>query len=100
MAKWADYLISAVKYDSKRRIVQVRQHEDTSEKIGGGSLIDRSNLATNLKKGVRYSTIFNANSSWKIGDPVTLIKVGSDYSIRTDSNKVVYDNLRFLPELE
>ena len=100
MARWADYLISAVKLDSNRRIIQVRQHKDTGADIGEGEIIDRDALSTNLKKGLSYSTIFNSNSNWKKGDPINLIRVGSDYSIRTDSNKVEYDNLKFVSEIE
>ena len=100
MTRWADYLISAVKYDSNKKIAQIKQHKDTGEDIGDGELINRDILSTNLKKGLTYCTIFNSNSSWKKGDPVNLIRTGSDYSIRTDSNKVEYDNLKFLSEIE
>lgn len=100
MGQWADYLVSAVKYDSNKKIIQVKQHKDTGNDIEKGELIDRDSLATNLKKGILYSTIFNGNSSWKKGDPIHFIRVGSGYSIRTDSNKVEYDNLRMLPEIE
>ena len=100
MGQWADYLISAVKYDTNKKIVQAKQHRDSGDEIGKGELITRDELATNLKKGVRYSTIFNGNSNWKKGDSVHFIRVGSDYSIRTDSNKVEFDNLRMLPELD
>lgn len=99
MGKWADYLISAVKYDADRRIIQVRQHPD-SEEIRDGELIDRQTLATNMKKGTTYCTIFISSSTWKRGDPINLIKAEGDYSIRTDSNKVKYDNLKFVTELE
>ena len=100
MTKWADYLISAVKYDSNRKIIQVRQHKDTGEEIGDGEIVDRSTLANNLKKGISYSTVFNSNSNWKIGDKIRYIRMGGDFSIRTDSNKVEFDNLKFLPEIE
>ena len=100
MGQWADYLVSAVKYDSNRKIIHVIQHEDTGSDIGKGELVDRDSLATNLKKGISYSTIFNGNSSWRKGDPINFIRVGGIYSIRTDSNKVEYDNLKLLPEME
>ena len=54
----------------------------------------------NLKKGFTYCTIFNSNSTWTKGDRVNLIKADGGYSIRTDSNKVEYDNLRFISEIE
>jgi len=100
MARWANYLISAVKYDSDKRILQVKQHKDTGEAIEDGELVDRITIANNLKKGISYLTIFNSNSNWKIGDKIQFIRVGGDYSIRTDSNKVEFDNLKFLPEIE
>lgn len=35
MAKWADYLISVVRYDEDHeRIVKVRVHEDIGDKVG------------------------------------------------------------------
>ena len=100
MTKWADYLISAVKYDSNKKIIQVRQHKDTGETIEAGQLIDRTTLTDNLKKGMSYSTVFNSNSNWKIGDKIQCIRIGGDFSIRTDLNKVEFDNLKFLPEME
>ena len=100
MSRWANYLISAVKYDSNKKIIQAKQHEDTGEDIGEGELVNRDVLTTNLKKGFTYCTIFNSNSTWKKGDPVNLIKADGGYSIRTDSNKVEYDNLRFISEIE
>ena len=100
MGQWADYLVSAAKYDSDKKIVQVIQHKDTADGIGKGELIGRDMLATNLKKGISYCTIFSGNSSWKKGDSINLIRIGSEYTIRTDSNKVEHDNLKMLPEIE
>ena len=51
MGRWADYLISAVKYNAENRIIQVRQHQDFGEKIGEGEIIDRETLTSNLKHG-------------------------------------------------
>lgn len=100
MTKWADYLVSAVKYDADKKITQVMQHKDIDGQISGGELVDRDTVTTNLKKGATYATIFNANSSWQIGDQIRLIRAGSAYSIRTDTNKVEYDNLKFLSEID
>ena len=100
MAKWADYLVSAVKYDDNRKIVQARQHEDTGSDIGDGQLVDRMTIANNLKKGRSYATVFSNDANWKLGDRIHLIRAGGEFSIRTDSNKVERDNLKYLPELE
>ena len=98
--KWADYLISAVKYDSNRRIIQVMQHKDTGDDIEEGELIDRSTLLSNLKHGKKYATIYNSNSNWKFGEKISINKSGGENSIRTDSNKVEFDNLKFVTEIE
>ena len=48
MEKWADYLISAVRYDSKRsHIEKVRLHEDKGDK--GGPAFESSLLKINYK---------------------------------------------------
>lgn len=99
MARWADYLVSEVAYGPDRRIARVRQHRDTGEHIGDGELVGREELAANLKRGVSYCTVFSSNANWKRGDAVRLIKAGRGHSIRTDSNRTEYDNLRFLPEI-
>ena len=100
MGKWADFLVSGVKYDSNRKITQVIQHKDLDDIIGDGEVIDRATLATNLKSGLSYFTLFNGDSKWRLGDKINFIRVGGEYSIRTDKNKVEFDNLKFLPEIQ
>ena len=100
MGKWADYLISAVKYNSKNRIIQVRQHQDFGVKIGEGEIIDRDSLTSNLKHGKTYMTVFSSSDNWKPGDYVRIVKMPENYSIRTDDNKVEHDNLKFVLELQ
>ncbi len=100
MGSWADYLISAVKYDSKRHIIQVKQHKDTGGAIGQGEIIDRDTLVDNLQNGLKYTTIFSSDTKWKKGDKVQMLKSQGKIIVRTDNNKVGMDNLKFLTELE
>lgn len=100
MGNWADYLISAVKYDSNRHILQVKQHKDTGGAIGEGEVIDRDTLVENLTNGLKYTTIFSSDSKWRKGDEVKMLKSQGKISVRTDTNKVGMDNLKFLTELE
>ena len=97
--KWADYLVTAVKYDG-HQIKNVRQHKDDGGELDEGTIIDRNTLASNIKKGIKYSTAFNSKSKWILGEKINCHKVDSSVSIRTDSNEVVYDFLAMLPELE
>lgn len=100
MAKWADLLISAVRYDKDRtRIERVKVHEDLGEKVGSAKESTRASVVTNIKKGVSYMTIRKAkNGNWKKGEEVHIIKVGNEEFIRTDKNAKAADNLENLPE--
>lgn len=101
MAGWADYLLSAVRYDSGRRIVEARQHADDGRQIGRGSTVDRRTIADNIRKGSTYATVFaGKGGTWRLGEAVRLLRFGGDYSIRIDSNRVMFDNLGMLPGLE
>ena len=98
MAGWADYLLSAVRYDAGRRIVEARQHADDGAQIGRGTTVDRSTIADNMRKGSTYATVFaGKGGTWRLGESVKLLRSGGDYSIRVDSNRVMFDNLGMLP---
>lgn len=98
--KWADYLVSAVAYGPGRRIERVMQHEDTGGELGEGTAIGREALASNISRGVRYATVFDASSKWRLGERIRFHRVGSGNAIRTDENRVEYDHLGMLPEME
>ena len=97
MTKWADFLISAVKYDSDRKISHVKTHQDTEDGLGKEEVIDRSTLANNLGK-YSYMTIFSGINTWKKGEKLKVFTHDGDFYIRTDNNKVNYDFLGQLVE--
>ena len=99
MTKWADYLISAVRYSPDHRLItEMKQIEDSEDSVGKESIIDRSIVAANLKKRKTYMTIISAGSNWKKGSKVKIFSVDGGYYIRADNNKVSRDNLGPLPE--
>lgn len=100
MAKWADYLISAVQYNNEHtRIIQVKQHLDEGNTVGSSNIVARLTIVSNLKSGKNYCTIYkNKNSNWDKGDNVIPYLVDGEYFIRTDGNKIKADNLGELPE--
>ncbi len=100
MVKWADYLISEVRYSpDHHKILQVKQHEDLDGEIGKGEIVDVSNVASNLKKGKTYMTIHNGVSeTWKRGEKIRGFIANGEYHIRTDKNKVNQDNLGLINE--
>ena len=100
MAKWAEYLISEVRYSpDHHRILQVKQHKDLDGKVEEGEIVEMANVASNLKKGLSYMTIHNGLSeTWKRGEKIRGFIHDGEYHIRTDDNKVNQDNLGMLNE--
>ena len=101
MVKWAEYLISEVRYSpDHKRILQVKQHKDLDGQVGEGEIVERNVISSNIKKGITYMTIHNGSSTtWKKGDMIKGFTVDGDYYIRIDKNKVTLDNLGMLNEL-
>jgi len=100
MAKWADYLISQVSYDSSHLITKVKQHRDNGNKASVGEVVDRNTLANNLGHGVRYMTVYGGLDRVQIGKNVRYFKAYEHHYIRIDNNKVMTDNLGELPHLD
>ena len=100
MVKWAEYLISEVRYSpDHKRILQVKQHKDLDGEVSEGEIVERGVVSSNIKKGTTYMTIHNGSSAtWKRGDMVRAFIVDGDYYIRVDKNKVNLDNLGMLNE--
>ena len=99
MAKWADYLISQVSYDSSHLITEVKQHRDNGNKASVGEVVDRNTLANNLGHGVRYMTVYGGLGMVQMGKNVRYFKAYEHHYIRIDNNKVMTDNLGELPYL-
>lgn len=94
VAKWADYLISAVRYNGDHKIVKAIQHEDKDGAVGEGIEVERATLASNIKNGKKYMTIYSGpKNTWIMGKKVNTARVDGEYCIRVDSNKVDLDNL-------
>lgn len=95
MVKWADYLISAVRYNEDHtKIEKVRQHEDKNGAVGEPLEVGRAEVASNIKNGKKYVTIYSGpKDTWRLGKKVNAFRVDSEFCIRVDKNKVNLDNL-------
>ena len=99
MAKWADYGISAVRYNtSHTHIDRVRIHEDNGDSFGAPAEHERETIVKAIKDGVTLITIPYANGQWQKGQPVFIIKVNGVEFIKTVDNGLARDNLENLPE--
>ena len=108
MAKWADYLISAVQYESggvvasitRRHISTLMVHEDLGETVDAPTVWSREQVVQHIKARKTFKTIIKNTQTgqWNQGEDVRIFPVnGVDY-LRTDANRTGADNLESLPE--
>ena len=97
MAKWADFLISEVRYGKNHLIEQAKQRTEVDGAISEGTLVDRSQISHNIKNGKTYKTVFHSLNGWKLGVDIHIFRVVGDYYLRIDKNKVDQDFLGQLP---
>ena len=98
MDKWADYLISAVRYNPQHtHIVNVKRHLDTGEGVATFDIIGRIIVVKDLKDRKAYKTNYQDNDrKWRESEHVRL--VANTGFITTDPNTTTRDNLGNLPE--
>ncbi|MFB5639919.1 MAG: hypothetical protein ACE5RA_06760, partial [Nitrosopumilus sp.] len=98
MKKWADYLISEVSYDSEHLISIATRHQDTDKGVTKGKSVDRLTIASDIKNGFTYITIYSGKNSWKPGNKLRTFSIGGTPYLRIDENKDKLDYLGDLPE--
>jgi len=99
MSKWADYLISAVRYDEDNNyITDLMVHKDNGDSVGSGSSLTRKKVVLLIEAGSTFMTIYKSDDRWKKGENVRIIKIDGVKYLRTDSNHTKKDNLGKLPE--
>lgn len=100
MAKWADYCISRVRYNSERtHIVKVEVAEDKGDSLGTTQEWLRGQVVSALERGKTFVTIVKGNDGkWRRGQDVHIVTVNGVKYIRTDRNARASDNLENLPE--
>lgn len=101
MEKWADFLISAVRYNAEKTHIDiVKAHEDLGDNMGSAVETPRSTVVTNIKNGITYMTVFKNETTGKYdkGEDVGIVTVNNTEYIRTDANSEACDNLGELPE--
>ncbi len=100
MKKWADYLISEVRYDKNHLISMAKRHKDTETGISKGDLVDRIKISSDIANGLYYITIYNRISTWKKGNKIHFFRIHGQPYLRIDANKVSQDYLGDIPEIE
>ena len=98
MNKWADYFISQVNYTSEHLISVALRHQETEQGITKGKPIDRLTIASDIKNGLIYITIYSGKNSWKKGHPIQTFSIEGTPYLRIDGNKVKLDYLGDIQE--
>ncbi|AJW69995.1 hypothetical protein [Nitrosopumilus adriaticus] len=93
MDEWADYLISEVSYDSEHLINVALRHQETKQGITKGKPVDRLTIASDIKNGLIYITIYSGKNSWKKGHKIQTFSIEGTPYLRIDGNKVKLDYL-------
>lgn len=101
MEKWADYGISAVKFNNGgTHIDGVRVHKDKGNAMGDAEVWSREQVILALENNYTFITILNYDKGiWDEGQEVSIVHVNGNKYIRTDKNKTPSDNLDNLPKL-
>lgn len=100
MTKWADYLISAVRFEetaTTKQISHVKVHECKGEEMTSASTLSRESVIKHLDKGKTFRTMVMGNKGWEQGEKVFKIWIGDAYFIKTRPGHTANDNLDRLP---
>ena len=102
MSKWADYLISAIRYENEMRknaIAYLKVHRDNGDEVGAGSTWTKEEVISAMYDGKTFFTILKSKAGeWKKGAHVALVTKNGK-PIITDSEYTDLDYLSDLQEL-
>jgi len=101
MTKWADYLVSAVRYEpgsNNRIITYFKVHEDIGNSIGESRTWTKDELLNELIRGKTFATILkDQNGKWIKGEEVTISSF-KEIFVRSDFKNVPGDYLQNIAE--
>jgi len=100
MAKWADYLISAVRFNAaETHIDRVRTHTDNDDSIGSAVEMERTTVVSRIEAGYTFETIYRStDGKWQRGKRVKIIVINGIKYIKTYADNTTRDNLDDLPQ--
>lgn len=99
-SKWADYCISAVRFNSAHtHIDYVRAAADNGSSLGVWQDYPRATVVAALKQGKTFVTVVRGpDGNYRKGQPVYIIVIRGVEYIKTRDNGRAEDNLDDLPE--
>ncbi len=98
MPKWADYVITAVRYSTDpKHIESVQARADNGESLGSPGTRTRTQVIGDIGAGTTFVTAYQKDEKWTKGEDVRVVIVDGTKYIRTDANSKAADNLGSLP---
>lgn len=98
MSDWANYVITAVRYDGAR-IEKVKRRREADGDLSSPIEVPREAVAQDLEFDVSYCTaIRDENGGWERGDDVEAYELDGELFIKTEQGDNPADNLEGLPE--
>jgi hypothetical protein len=101
LEKWADYLISAVRYNSdssKRIISHFKVHVDNGDSIGESRTWTKEEVLMAFSTGHNFSAIIkDSNGKWKKGADISISRFDDSF-FRTDLKDIPGDYLEEVTE--
>jgi hypothetical protein len=100
VAKWADYVITDVKFNEKHtHIDKVKARKDSGETLESAQEYARQIVVKAIDNGTTFATAFKTNDGkWKKGEEVFVIEINGANYIKTKRDNTPKDNLDNLPE--
>lgn len=100
MMKWADFVITMVKYNRDHtQIAEVEVRADRGESISNDpKRTSRQDVVSAILRGTTFVTAYLRDGKWRRGEDVRVVMVQGVRHIRTDNNSIKADNLGALPE--
>ena len=98
MAAIADFLVSEATYSLGRQLQHVLRHALTDQGVMEGQVVDKMTLASDIREKT-YVTAFGRPEGWQMGERLRTYMIDGRPFIRIDDNRVPYDNLGPLPEV-
>ncbi|MXZ93218.1 MAG: hypothetical protein F4Z11_01765, partial [Cenarchaeum sp. SB0666_bin_15] len=95
-----DFLVSEATYDLGRQLRYAMRHKITEQGVLDGQVVDKMTLASEIMKKETHVTAFYTLDGWRLGKKIKAYIIDGKLFVRTDDNKVLYDNLGDLPEVK
>jgi hypothetical protein len=98
MTKWADYVITKVRFNAAgTHINELVVQDDLDAKLGPSRIEQRATVIANIKARKSYITAPPSATGVSKGALVGIVVVNGAEYLRTDANKTARDNLDNLP---